>query len=57
MSLAALFARKRRTERLEPSEDAEVLRLTVKAELILAELDTVVKQMSTMLRENPNDRP
>jgi hypothetical protein len=57
VSLAALFARKRRTERLEPSEDAEVLRLTVKAELILAELDTVVKQMSTMLRENPNDRP
>lgn len=56
MSLAALFARKRRSQHREPSDDIEVLRLTVKAELILSELDTVVKQMSeTLLRENPHD--
>jgi hypothetical protein len=34
-----------------PAEDLTVARLTARADLILEELDVVVKQMSTMLRE------
>lgn len=34
---------------------AEVVRLTAKVSLILAELDVVVRQMSAMLREKAHD--
>lgn len=34
-----------------PAEDLTVARLTARADLILEELDVVVKQMSAMLRE------
>lgn len=34
-----------------PVEDMTVARLTAQADLILEELDSVVKQMSSMLRE------
>lgn len=34
-----------------PAEDLTVARLTARADLILEELDVVVKQMSTMLRD------
>lgn len=34
-----------------PAQDVTVARLTARADLILEELDVVVKQMSAMLRE------
>lgn len=33
-----------------PAQDAEVARLTARADLIVEELETVVQQMSAMLR-------
>lgn len=38
-----------------PAEDMTVARLTAKADMILEELDVVVKQMSGMLRERSTD--
>ena len=38
-----------------PAQDLTVARLTARADLILEELDVVVKQMSTMLREKAAD--
>lgn len=37
--------------------DAEVARLTARADLIVEELDLVVKQMSSMLRNAPGKAP
>lgn len=39
-----------------PAEDLTVARLTARADLILEELDVVVKQMSTMLRERTGEQ-
>lgn len=36
-----------------PAADAEVARLTARADLIVEELDVVVRQMSEMLRNAP----
>lgn len=36
-----------------PAADAEVARLTARADLIVEELDIVVRQMSEMLRKAP----
>lgn len=38
------------------AHDATVARLTVRADMILDELATVVNQMSTMLKDSVNDR-
>lgn len=38
-----------------PAQDQTVATLTARADLILEELDVVVKQMSTMLRERAAD--
>jgi hypothetical protein len=40
----------------DAAKDETVARLTVRADMILEELDGVVKQMSTMLKESVNDR-
>jgi hypothetical protein len=40
-----------------PAADAEVARLTARADLIVEELDLVVKQMSDMLRKAPGKTP
>lgn len=38
-----------------PAQDQTVARLTARADLILEELDVVVKQMSALLREKAAD--
>lgn len=44
-------ARKLSSPGTTPAEDLTVARLTARADLILEELDVVVKQMSAMLRD------
>jgi hypothetical protein len=40
-----------------PTADAELARLTARADLIVEELDTVVSQLSDMLRNAPGTTP